>query len=487
MNSPNQIESSPNAPETMLFPVGTLENNTVLYRDVLTIPHMLVCGTTGTGKTSFVQTLLHYLVTHYSYDELGLILYNSKYSEYNDFIGIPHLLAPIVTEDTKLQIVMNWLDNECKKRLKTMAEVGAKDISSYNSNNASTGAAPLKSIFCILDDFSMAFDIRSLPTEFSTVLSSGRSVGIHLIVVTSAPLPSSFLSSIPCRVAFRLLSKKDSRSILDRDGAEQLQVPGEIIFRSQGVYAQCRASFTPPEEIRQSLQELKKDVVPSPSVIPDSPVVELNDSETEEFLEQVIQYVVEKQSASISMLQRTFRIGFNRAVRLLDALEERGIVGPDEGSQPRKVLVTADMLDAVTAEEPQTKVRVDEPEIAPLKLRLRDYPWLSVGGYSISISDDVIYLKTRITAPSIVKSTTIKIHYTYIDSLSYKVPHLLSKGYIQFNLNDYDAFLFENRTLQGFDRSFVEKLLRIEFKKPEAQLISSFVNQVAEDNIFPVI
>ena len=324
----------------------------VVVADISKMPHLLIAGSTGSGKSVCINTLINSIIYKSKPDEVKLILIDPKVVELASYNGIPHLLIPVVTEPKKAANALNWAVNEMNKRYKMFAESGVKDINSYNLKHEEK----LPKIVIIIDELAdlMMVSANDVEDYICRLAQMARAAGMHLIVATQRPsvdvITGVIKANIPSRIAFAVSSQTDSRTILDMAGAEKLLGKGDMLFYPLGANKPLRiqGAFISEEESEKVVEYVKSQVE---EVVYENDIVEkvskeiIKESDDDEFLQEAINFVVESKQASSSMLQRKFKIGFNRAARLVDIMEERGIVGKSEGSKPRKVLITKEDLE----------------------------------------------------------------------------------------------------------------------------------------------
>ncbi len=317
--------------------LGITEDGTAVYKDLANIPHMLIAGTTGSGKTAFIQSLLVTLMLQYDHEKVRLAIFDSKKVNYGIFNGSANLLAPVSTDCTKAGGLISFLNRKANRRIEMKQE------------GSLLNEEP--EIFLIIDDYSALSNNKTVSNELSDLLKIGRSVKIHCIISTSTPtakiIPTELKANIPCRIAFSTASKADSRIILDTNGAETLSAPGEMIFKWQNELLKCRCLYFSDDDMQVILNYRKKkydeDLNASGQQV-EKPFagasVDDESSKTDPLLEDAIDFVLEAGFASISLLQRKFKLGYGRAARIIDEMEARGIIGARDGSNPRKVLIT---------------------------------------------------------------------------------------------------------------------------------------------------
>ncbi len=318
--------------------------------DLESMPHLLIAGATGSGKSVCINTIITSLVYRNSPQDVQLILIDPKRLELTQYEGIPHLLCEIVTEAKKAVRALNWVLEEMDVRYRLLAKRGVRNIQQYEEG--------LPYIVVVIDE--LADLILTAPQEIEPALTKlaqmARAVGIHLVTATQRPsvdvITGLIKANFPCRIAFKVASKVDSRTIIDTNGAERLLGKGDMLFLAPGSPEPMRlhGAFVSPEETARLVEFLRKQshlAAPAFSVEdlekPHVPV-----EEKDELFEDAARIVITHGHGSVSLLQRRLRIGYSRAARLIDFLEEAGIVGPFEGSKARQVLVDESYLEKLS-------------------------------------------------------------------------------------------------------------------------------------------
>lgn len=348
-----------NNPSSLAVGLGKEISGKPLIADLAKMPHLLVAGATGSGKSVCINTIITSLLYKSSPEEVKLLLIDPKVVELAHYNGIPHLLSPVVTDPKKASNALNWAVNEMNKRYQLFAENGVKDITGYNKKCEDK----MYKIVIIIDelaDLMMACG-NEVEDYICRLAQMARAAGMHLIIATQRPsvdvITGIIKANIPSRIAFAVSSQTDSRTILDMGGAEKLLGKGDMLYYPLGAAKPVRiqGAFISEEESEKVIDEIKsqeqEEVKYEEEIIETiSRPVAVKDNDVDEFLEEAIDFVVSNNQGSASMLQRKFKIGFNRAARLIDSMEERGIVGPSEGSKPRKVLITKEELENLKRE-----------------------------------------------------------------------------------------------------------------------------------------
>ncbi|MET1247838.1 DNA translocase FtsK [Sporolactobacillus sp. STCC-11] len=326
-----------------------------ILADLNRMPHLLVAGATGSGKSVCINGIIITLLMRTKPSEVKLFMIDPKMVELNVYNGIPHLLTPVVTDPAKAALGLKNVLGEMERRYELFSESGTRNLESYNDavrkfNQDHEEKQPLMPyIVVIIDELADLMMVASKDVEetVTRLAQMARAAGIHLIIATQRPsvdiITGVIKANIPSRIAFSVSSMMDSRTILDSGGAEKLLGKGDMLFLPIGASKPVRiqGAFLSDEEVEavvnhvvgQQKANYRKDMIPSEQ--PEQPQEKVED----DLFDDAVQLVVSMQTASVSMLQRRFRIGYTRAARLIDAMEDRHIVGPYEGSKPRSVLV----------------------------------------------------------------------------------------------------------------------------------------------------
>ena len=327
--------------------------------DLAKMPHLLVAGTTGSGKSVCVNTLISSILFSRKPEELKLLLIDPKMVELSVYNGIPHLMAPVVTDMKKAAAVLRWAVREMEARYKAFAASGKRDIKSYNEAHPKS-AMPL--IVLIIDELAdlMMTAPDDIEESISRLAQMARAAGIHMVLATQRPsvnvITGSIKANVPSRISFAVGSQIDSRTILDMAGAEKLLGKGDMLFSPIGANKPIRVqgAFISDDEVEHLVEFVKQQREPE---YDDTVTAEAekeiaaqdNDEQDiyrDELLERAVNLVMESGQASVSMLQRRFRIGYTRAARLVDTMEDLKIVGPNMGSKAREILMSPEQVKA---------------------------------------------------------------------------------------------------------------------------------------------
>jgi len=356
--------------------LGTDVNGQTMIYDLAKMPHLLIAGATGAGKSVCMNSILTGLLMKHTPDTLRLILVDPKTVEFHAYNNLPHLVVPVITDAKKVALGLRWAIDEMERRFKWFRQAGVRDLSGFNARSAppqeelfSEGelAAPkntanqipnqLPYIVIVIDELAdlMAVAQAEIEAGIARLAAKSRAAGIHMILATQRPdvkvITGTIKANFPVRIAFKVSQKVDSRTILDRMGADALLGKGDMLvlppgsdklIRSQGAYTSdeeidritnfCKEQGK-PEFVTEIHEKLEK---------PSTDLPEMDNGEDDDLLEQAIEVIRQTKRASTSSLQRRLRIGYTRAARIMDLLEERGLIGPPDGAGPREILIDFD-------------------------------------------------------------------------------------------------------------------------------------------------
>ena len=345
----------------LAFALGKDIGGACVVGDLSKMPHTLIAGATGSGKSVCINSLIISLLYKYSPDEVKLLMVDPKVVELNVYNGIPHLLIPVVTDPKKAAAALNWAVNEMTKRYNLFAEMGVRNIDSYNAlMDKGIIEEKLPYIVIIVDELAdlMMVCPNDVEDYIGRLAQMARAAGMHLVIATQRPsvdvITGVIKANIPSRISFAVSSQVDSRTILDSAGAEKLLGKGDMLYYPVGESKPQRVQgcFISEEEVEKVIEFIKseeKDAVYEESILDhinnetEGKNIDSSD-DADELLPEAINLVIEYEQASTSFLQRRLRVGFNRASRIMDQLEERGIISPKDGSRPRQVLMKKEDL-----------------------------------------------------------------------------------------------------------------------------------------------
>ena len=362
-----QSEEFQKAKSKLSFAVGKDIAGKTVVADIAKMPHLLIAGATGSGKSVCINTLIISILYKANPDEVKLIMIDPKVVELSVYNGIPHLFIPVVTDPKKAASALNWAVREMLQRYNDFAAHGVRDIKGFNKLMEEKGdeKGKMPQIVIIIDE--LADLMMAAPGEVEDAIcrlaQMARAAGMHLIIATQRPsvdvITGVIKANIPSRLAFAVSSGIDSRTILDMVGAEKLLGKGDMLFYPSGQSKPSRlqGAFVTDQEVEAIVDFLKKSSKPNYTQETIDQITAAGKvggaaEDSDEFFSQAVDLILEKEKASVSMLQRQFRIGYNRAARLMDDLEKQGIVGPEEGSKPRKVLITKSEWEEMTGAVP---------------------------------------------------------------------------------------------------------------------------------------
>ena len=371
------------------FAVGKDIGGSCIVGNIAKLPHMLIAGTTGSGKSVCMNSIIISLLYKASPDDVKLIMVDPKMVELGIYNGIPHLLIPVVTDPKKAAGSLQWAVTEMMRRYKAMSDAGVRDLESYNSiiESQEEDGAKLPQVVVIIDELAdlMLVAAKEVEESICRIAQMGRAAGIHLIIATQRPsadvITGLMKANIPSRIAFAVASAMESRIILDTQGAEKLVGKGDMLYapigcgkpkRVQGCFVsdpevEAVASYVKNnfnvDYDQQVMDEIERKAAQTGNK-PPATDPEPNEEELagDEMLPAAVDVILETGQASVSMLQRRLKLGYARAARIVDEMEERGIVGPFKGSKPREILVTKEQWQAMQGDEPSQMTFQELPE-----------------------------------------------------------------------------------------------------------------------------
>lgn len=363
-----------NAKSKLSFAAGKDIAGKPVVADIAKMPHLLIAGATGSGKSVCINTLIISILYKASPDDVKLIMIDPKVVELSVYNGIPHLFIPVVTDPKKAAGALNWAVSEMTSRYNTFAEYGVRNLSEYNKKienmtfpEGEERPENMPQIVIIVDELADLMMVAPGEVEdaICRLAQLARAAGIHLIIATQRPsvnvITGLIKANMPSRIAFSVSSGVDSRTILDMNGAEKLLGKGDMLFYPQGYQkpARLQGAFVSDEEVSAVVEFLADK---NPAAAYDTKIEQQVNSaslsglgssggeEKDVYFEEAGKFIIEKEKASIGMLQRMFKIGFNRAARIMDQLSDAGVVGPEEGTKPRKILMTMEEFQAYLEE-----------------------------------------------------------------------------------------------------------------------------------------
>ncbi len=331
--------------------------------DLGTMPHVLIAGATGAGKSVMINSMICSILFNATPAEVQFLMIDPKMVELTTYDGIPHLIAPVVSNPKKAAYALRNAVGIMEERYRILSEKKARNIESYNKLIANGEAAPengepeptpMPYMVIVIDELAdlMILAQNEVEDSITRLAQLSRAVGIHLVIATQRPstnvITGIIKANLPVRISFQVASKIDSRVILDTNGAEQLLGKGDLLYLPPGTNRVERAhgAFVSEEDVNRLTEHLKKQAQPiyDESILKAPPVEETvdTDGEEDEMYDQAVELVTKTGQASISFLQRRLRVGYNRAARMIEAMEQAGLLGPADGARPRKILARRD-------------------------------------------------------------------------------------------------------------------------------------------------
>lgn len=366
-------------PSNLAFAVGKDIAGKTIVADIAKMPHVLIAGATGSGKSVCINTLIMSILYKAHPDDVKLIMVDPKVVELSVYNGIPHLLIPVVTDPKKASAALHWGVTEMEERYKRFADFNVRDLKGYNKkletmleSGEENVPAKMPQIVIIVDELAdlMMVSPGEVEESICRLAQLARAAGIHLIIATQRPsvdvITGLIKANMPSRVAFAVASGVDSRTILDMNGAEKLLGKGDMLFYPQGYSkpARIQGAFVSDKEVSDVVDFLKNQTLGNTYVEEIEEKIKNignssgngassgngNESSRDEYFEEAGRFIIDKDKASIGMLQRVLKIGFNRAARIMDQLCEYGVVGEEEGTKPRKVLMSMEQFEQLLEE-----------------------------------------------------------------------------------------------------------------------------------------
>ena len=333
--------------------LGKSISGKAIITDLDDMPHLLIAGTTGSGKTVCVNCLIMSMLFNASPDELKFLMVDPKMVELAMYNGLPHLISPVVTEPKKVSSALNWVVNEMENRYKVFAEAGVRNISMYNeklkAGKLDEQHDLMPYIVVIIDELAdlMLVAQTDIESAITRLAQLSRAVGIHIVLATQRPsvdvITGVIKANFPARISFKVATKVDSRTVLDMNGADKLLGKGDLLFLEPGTEKPIRAQggLVSDEEIERVINFIKSQREPeyNEDILSVQKKQAFKTFEKDEVYDEAVRLVLQNRQASVSMLQRKLGLGYTRAARLIDMMEENGIVGPYQGSKPRDILI----------------------------------------------------------------------------------------------------------------------------------------------------
>ncbi|MDE6617281.1 MAG: DNA translocase FtsK, partial [Lachnospiraceae bacterium] len=369
------------------FAVGKDIGGKIIITDIAKMPHLLIAGATGSGKSVCINTLIMSILYKADPDDVKLIMIDPKVVELSVYNGIPHLFCPVVTDPKEASAALNWAVREMMDRYNKFTELGVRNITGYNkkiktvTDSEAAGYAKMPSLVIIVDEFADLMMVASKEVEDAVcrLAQLARAAGIHLVLATQRPsvnvITGIIKANIPSRIAFSVSSAIDSRTILDKSGAEKLIGKGDMLFFPSGYSEPVRVqgAFVSDKEVSDVVEFLRNnneepdynenvtEIVETEAADAGPKEQKEPKSDRDEYFEDAGRFVIESERAAAGQLQRRFSIGFNRAGRIIDQLHKAGVVGPAEGTKPRKILMTMNDFDLLLGKvQPVPESEIEE-------------------------------------------------------------------------------------------------------------------------------
>src|SRR3989338_8306426 len=334
------------SPRKLTLALGKDITGRPVVSDLGEMPHLLIAGTTGSGKTVCVNSLIVSLLYRLSPDELKFVMVDPNMVEMSIYNGLPHMLCPVVTDAKKASTALGWIVNEMEERYRMLAKAGSRNIEGYNQKQEDK----LSYIVVVIDELAdlMMVAANQIESTITRLAQLSRAVGIHLILATQRPsvdvITGVIKANFPSRISFKVASKVDSRTVLDANGADKLLGRGDLLFMRPGESRLIRAQgpLLKDDEIEKVVNFIKAQAEPvyEETILKEqSKQASISDRKRDELFDEAARIILESNQASVSILQRKLMLGYTRAARIIDSMEEEGIVGPYQGSKHRKILI----------------------------------------------------------------------------------------------------------------------------------------------------
>ena len=358
-----QSKEFQNFDSKLAFAVGKGLSGEIVVADIAKMPHLMIAGATGSGKSVCINSLIVSILYKASPEDVKLLMIDPKVVELGVYNGIPHLLIPVVTDPRKASGALNWAVQEMVQRYKLFAEKGVRDLKGYNAYVEQTKEGEkFPQIVIIIDELADLMMVAPNEVEDSIcrLAQMARAAGMHLVIATQRPsvdvITGIIKANIPSRLSFAVTSQVDSRTILDMGGAEKLLGKGDMLFHPSGLAKPVRIKgcMVTDSEVEKVVEYVKSqgECVYDDAIInhvdADNGHGKDQSSEADDLLPKAIELIVTTGQASVSLLQRKFKVGYARAARMIDQMEERGIVGGFEGSKPRQILISKQQWQEMT-------------------------------------------------------------------------------------------------------------------------------------------
>ena len=373
----NLLESQEfrNAKSNLAYGLGMDIDGKIIISDLQKMPHLLVAGTTGSGKSVCLNTMIISILYHAKPTDVKMILIDPKMIEFSGYNGIPHLLMPVVTDAKKASMALAWAVQEMEKRYETFLKYSVRDITGFNQyieleqpeDDMGQPVKRMPQILIVVDEFAdmMMVAAKEVENSVTRLAQKARAAGIHLVLATQSPranvITGLIKANIPSRIALSVSSELESRIVLDMPGAETMTGHGDMLYAPQGISKPVRlqGAYVKDDEIKAVVEYTKAEGSVKGGGVKDVDLTAPSSSGTggnasgdgDELFAECGRFIIEKQKASIGLLQRAFQIGFNRAARIMDQLADAGVVGEEEGTKPRRIIMTLPEFEAMLSKK----------------------------------------------------------------------------------------------------------------------------------------
>lgn len=468
-------------------PLG-FNNDEIIIEDITKYQHILVSGVTGSGKTTFVQTLIASIIKTNKSENVQFVIADSRRVDYNFLKNSPYLFCPLINDNYDFNNAIKKIYNDINSPLnRSTIKTRLENNSNYN-------------LFIIIDDIGL-FNREIDDNVILTCLAQeARIYNIHIIFVTSTPnasvIPSEIKANIPCRIAFNVASKQVSKMIIDDYGAEKLSCPGEYLFKYGANIRKFNLPFIDYSEIIEmiesaidnsvTLDNFSKLAIKAFGTCDDLDLYKNKSSFQDSLYKDVVDFVISIQKASTSLLQRRFGIGYNRAAQLIDSLEENGIIGPANGSKPREVYIDNSFEknsndDNSKSEEIITRTKNDLDNDNP-EVNLRYFRYVNVIDGSFTVYSNKVHITKHFVTNNRNATASPEFGGSVIDGLILKKPSFFNKtGYFTIKIKKTTSVDVSGSAGQYIDRDDLEKYTTLQFNSSSFRDVKEFMKQLSED------
>lgn len=479
------------------IPIGFDENDQLAIEDFSKFQHILVSGVTGSGKTSYVQTLIASLIKTNSPEDIKFIIADSKRVDYNFMKNSPYLFCPLINDNYEFNSTIRKIYND----INSPSSRSAIKRRLENNNNFN--------LFIIVDDIGLFNREIDDNVVLACLAQEARINHIHIIFVTSTPntsvIPNEIKANISCRIAFNVASKQISKMIIDDYGAEKLKCPGELIFKYGSQIKKLSIPFIDYSELNDMIESATENsatldnfsnlAMKAFGTSKDLDIYKNNSLYSDSLYKDVVNFVVAQQKASTSLIQRRFGIGYNRAAKLIDTLEENGIIGPANGAKPRDVFIKNNSVEN-NEDFKNTNYNVKELNNEnnvlnsdnPPEIHLRYYKYTKVLDGSFSVSSDKVHLEKKIDLGFNTATASPTFDGNTIEGIVLKKPSLFNRvGYFCIKIKKSTKATASGTAKEYIDSNNLDKYTTLEFDKSCLNDVKAFLTQLSEDTHISII